>query len=582
MLSYLCGATKSMGRELEMAISMVLKKSLRPGGLSYICPASEKVRLMTLLLLVSALGPQVRPARAQGLDAAALLKPATDTWPTYNGDYSGARYSTLDQINAKNIGSLTLTWAFRTSGNVLKSTPLEVNGILYLSAPDNVWAVDARFGRQIWHYQRQSEGDHIGHRGLGMYKNWLYFTTPDAHLVCLDAKDGKVRWDVELADVKLGYFSTMAPLVIRNHVIAGISGDVTDVRGYLKSIDPDTGETQWTWYVDPDPGQPGSETWPKDSDAILHGGGMTWMTGTYDPDLNLLYWGTGNPNPVLAGEGRPGDNLYTCSIVALNPDTGKLAWYFQTSPHDVHDWDAVETPVLFDAEFKGKKRKLLAQASRNGFYFLLDRANGQYLAAAPFIDQTWATGVDAHGRPMAKPEATPTPDGALVEPGSDGATNWMSPSFDPQTNLFYVNARRIFSIYYQTVTGKAEGWGGRDRNLWANSTIRALDYRTGKVVWNHETGEDENGAGILTTAGHILFSADTSGNLLALDPATGKTLWHLNAGGRMVASPMTYQLDGRQYLIAAVQDVLYAFALPQNSAMDGSAAAATHSEHSAK
>ncbi len=521
--------------------------------------------LAFILLVILALSARTPIAAAQGLDATALLKPATDTWPTYNGDYSGARYSTLDQISAKNIDSLTLAWAFRTHGHVLKSTPLEVNGILYLTAPDNVWAVDARFGREIWHYQRQSEGDHIGHRGLGMYKNWLYFTTPDAHLVCLDAKDGKVRWDVELADVKLGYFSTMAPLVIRDHVIAGVSGDVTDVRGFLKSIDPETGETQWTWYTDPDPGQPGSETWPKDSDAILHGGGMTWMTGTYDPDLNLLYWGTGNPNPVLAGEGRPGDNLYTCSIVALNPDTGKLAWHFQPSPHDVHDWDAVETPVLFDAEFKGKKRKLLAQASRNGFYFLLDRTNGQYLAAAPFIDQTWATGVDAHGRPMAKPEATPTPDGALVEPGSDGATNWMAPSFDPQTNLFYVNARRIFSIYYQTVTGKAEGWGGRDRNLWANSTIRALDYRTGKVVWNHETGEDENGAGILTTAGHLLFSADTSGNLLALDAASGKTLWHLNAGGRVAASPMSYQLDGRQYVLFAVQDVLYAFALPERS-----------------
>ena len=521
---------------------------------------NDRALRVALLFLALALGPTF--AAAQGLDAAALLKPATDTWPTYNGDYSGARYSTLDQINAGNVNSLTLAWAFRTHGSVLKSTPLEVNGILYFSAPDNVWAVDARYGRQIWHYQRTSEGDHIGHRGLGMYKNWLYFTTPDAHLVCLDAKDGTVRWDVELADVKLGYFSTMAPLVIRDHVIAGVSGDVTDVRGYLVSIDPETGKNQWTWYTDPDPGQPGSETWPKDSDAMLHGGGMTWMTGSYDPGLNLLYWGTGNPNPVLAGEGRLGDNLYTCSIVALNPDTGKLVWYFQPSPHDVHDWDAVETPVLFDAEFKGKKRKLLAQASRNGFYFLLDRTNGKYLAAAPFIDQTWATGVDAKGRPLGKPEANPSPDGALVEPGSDGATNWMAPSFDPQTNLFYVTARRIFSVYFRTATGKPEGWGGRDRNLWANSTLRALDYKTGKVVWNHETGDGESGAGILTTAGHLLFSADNSGNLFALDPATGKTLWHLNAGGHLAASPMTYQLDSRQYLLMAVQDVLYAFALP--------------------
>ncbi len=513
-------------------------------------------------LLLFALTLCLRSALAQGLDPAALLKSPTDTWPTYNGDYSGARFSTLDQINSGNVNSLTLAWAFRTRGAGIKSTPLEVNGVLYFTVPDNVWAVDARFGRLIWHYERHSEGDHIGNRGVAMYKNWLYFTTPDAHLVCLDAKDGSVRWIVELADPKLGYFSTMAPLVILDHVIVGVSGDVTDLRGYLESLDPETGAMQWRWNTEPDPGQPGSETWPKDSDAILHGGGMTWMTGTYDPALNLLYWGTGNPNPVLVGDGRAGDNLYTCSILALNPDTGKLAWYFQPSPHDVHDWDAVETPVLFDAEFQGKKRKLLAQASRNGFFFVLDRTNGEHLVTAPFIDQTWASGVDSRGRPIAKPDATPTPDGALGEPGSDGATNWMAPSFDPQTGLFYVNARRLFSIFYNTATGKAEGWGGRDRGLWGNSTLRALDYRTGKVVWNHEIGDGESIAGILTTAGHLLFSADNSDNLLALDPLTGKTLWHLNAGGSLGASPMTYELDGRQYLIMPVQDTLYAFALP--------------------
>ena len=520
-------------------------------------------RLTLVILLLCGPGLHLPLVAGQGLDSAALLKPATDTWPTYNGDYSGRRFSTLDQINAGNVSSMTLAWAFHPHAPAIKSTPLEVNGVLYFTVPENVWAVDARYGREIWHYHRASEGDHIGHRGLAMYQNWLYFTTPDAHLVCLDAKDGSVRWIVELADPKLGYFSTMAPLVVRDHVIVGVSGDATDIRGFLESLDPETGAIQWRWYTEPDPGQPGSETWPKDTDALFHGGGMTWMTGTYDPELNLVYWGTGNPNPVMAGEGRAGDNLYTCSIVALNPDTGKLAWYFQPSPHDVHDWDAVQTPVLFDAEFKVKPRKLLAQASRNGFFFLLDRTNGQHLVTAPFIDQTWASGIDSRGRPIAKPEATPTADGALVAPGSDGATNWMAPSFDPQTGLFYVNARRIFSIYYRTATGKAEGWGGRDRNLWNNSTLRALDYRTGKVVWNHEIGDGESISGILTTAGHLLFSADNSGNLLALDPATGKTLWHLNAGGRMDASPMTYELDGRQYVIFAVQDILYAFALPQ-------------------
>jgi alcohol dehydrogenase (cytochrome c) len=518
--------------------------------------------LPLVILLLLAIGAYAPRIAAQELDPAALSKPATDTWPTYNGDYSGKRFSPLDQINATNVNSLTLAWVFHPRASTIKATPLEVNGVLYFTVPDNVWAVDARYGREIWHYHRESEGDHIGNRGLAMYKNWLYFTTPDSHIVCLDAKDGTVRWIVELADPKLGYFATMAPLIVRDHVIVGVSGDVTDIRGFLESLDPETGQIQWRWYTEPDPGQPGSETWPNDADALLHGGGMTWMTGTYDPDLNLLYWGTGNPNPVLAGDARPGDNLYTCSIVAISPDTGKLAWYFQPSPHDVHDWDAVETPVLFDADFNGKPRKLLAQASRNGFYFLLDRTNGQHLVTAPFIDQTWAKGVDSRGRPIAKPESAPSPDGSLVEPGSDGASNWMAPSFDPQTALFYVTARRIFSIFYLTTSGKAEGWAGRDINLWANSTLRALDYRTGKVVWNHELGNGESISGILTTAGHLLFSADNSGNLLALDPATGKTLWHLNAGGKLDASPMTYQLDGRQYLLFAVQDILYAFALP--------------------
>src|SRR5580658_5583959 len=494
-------------------------------------------------------------ALAQGLQPAALLKLPTDTWPTYNGDYSGRRYSPLDQINRSNAASLTLAWAFQANSAALKSTPLEVNGILYFSVPDHVWAVDARTGRQIWHYHYASQGgDHIGNRGVGMWGEWLYFDTPDGYLVALNAKDGTVRWTVELADVKLGYFATMAPLIVGNHVIVGVSGDVTDIPGFLESVDPETGKLQWRWYTEPKPGEPGSETWPKDSDAISHGGGMTWMTGTYDPALNLLYWGTGNPNPVLAGDARPGDNLYTCSIVALNPDTGKLAWYFQPSPHDVHDWDAVETPVLFDAEFQGKPRKLLAQASRNGFFFLLDRTNGEHLVTAPFIDTTWSSGIDSRGRPIAKPSATPSPDGALVEPGSDGATNWMAPSFDPQTNLFYVVARRVFSIFYRVAEGKAEGWGGRDRNLWANTTLRALDYKTGRVVWNHELGEQEGIAGVLTTAGHLLVSADVSGNLLALDPATGRTLWHLNVGGEVVASPMTYEIEGRQYLIVPVQD----------------------------
>jgi acido-empty-quinoprotein group A len=513
-----------------------------------------------LLLLLAMRAPSLT---AQGLDPSALLqKQATDTWPTYNGDYSGRRFSPLDQINASNVNQLTLAWIYRTHGQAIKATSLEVNGILYFTVPDNIYAIDARFGQPIWHFERKVAGDHIGHRGVAMYKDRLYFTTSDAHLLCLTAKDGKVVWDIVLADDKLGYFATMAPLVVKDHIIAGVSGDSTDIRGVLTSVDPDTGKVQWRWYTEPDPGQPGSETWPN-TDALLHGGGMTWLTGTYDPELNLLYWGTGNPNPVLVGDSREGDNLYTCSIVALNPDTGKLQWAFQPSPHDVHDWDAVQTPILLDEQYKGKQRKLLAQASRNGFYFLLDRTTGEHLVTSEFIDQTWAKGVDAKGRPIARPEATPTPDGALVEPGSDGATNWMSPSFDPQTGLVYVMARRIISVFYRTIEGKVEGWGGRDRNLYMDSTLRALDYRTGKVVWNHELGEGEDTAGILTTAGRLLFTADHLGNLLALDPTTGATVWHLNVGDHVVAGPMTYELAGRQYIIVPVGDTMYAFSLPE-------------------
>ena len=500
---------------------------------------------------------------AQGLDPAAALKPATDTWANYNGDYSGRRHSPLKQINTSNVGTITLGWVFQTHGATIKSTPLLVNGILYFSVPDNVWAVDARTGRQIWHYHYNSDGgDHIGNRGVGMYGNWLYFTTPDAHVVSLNAKDGTLRWKVQLADVKLGYFATVAPLVIRNHIIVGVSGDVTDVPGFLESVDPETGQMQWRWNTQPKKGEPGSETWPQDTDAIEHGGGMTWITGTYDPDLNLLYWGTGNPNPVLAGEGRPGDNLYTCTIAALNPDNGKLAWYFQPSPHDVHDWDAVQTPVLFDADFHGTNRKLLAQASRNGYFFVLDRTNGKNLVTAPYIESNWASGIDSVGRPIAKTEKYPTPDGSLVEPASDGSTNWMAPSFDPDTGLFYVSARRLFSVFYNTATGKPEGWGGRDRNLWSNSVLQAIDYQTGKIRWSHELGDGEDVAGILTTAGGLLFTADNSQNLLALDAATGKTLWHLNAGGGMDSSPMTYELGGKQYVLTAVQDSIYVWTLP--------------------
>ncbi len=397
-----------------------------------------------------------------------------------------------------------------------------------------------------------------------MYGDWLYFETPDCHLISLDAKNGKVRWDIELADPKLGYFATMAPLVVKDHVIVGVSGDVTDIPGFLESVNPETGKLQWKWNTEPGIGQPGADTWPHGTDAITHGGGMTWMTGTYDPGLNQIYWGIGNPNPVLNGDVRKGDNLYTCSIVSLNPDTGTLNWHFQASPHDTHDWDAVQTPVLIDDQVNGVPRKLLAQASRNGYYFLLDRTTGEHMVTAPFVKTNWAKGIDSRGVPIPNPEKEPKPDGTLVSPGSDGATNWLAPSFNPDTGLFYVSARRLWSIFYMTAEGKPEGWAGRDRNLWAKSILVALDYKTGATRWHRELGDGEGSAGMLSTAGDLLFASDNANNFMALDPKTGNSLWHVNLGERMESAPSTFELDGRQYLLTPIGSSLLAWVLPKD------------------
>jgi alcohol dehydrogenase (cytochrome c) len=355
----------------------------------------------------------------------------------------------------------------------------------------------------------------------------------------------------------------MAPLVIGNHVLVGISGDFNDLHGFIDSFDPETGKLQWRWDSLPKPGEPGSETWPQNSDAILHGGGMTWITGTYDPELNLTYWGTANPNPVLDGSTRLGANLYTCTIVALNPDTGKLVWHFQPSPHDVHDWDAVQTPVIVDAAFHGNRRKLLLQASRNGYYFVLDRRSGKPLLSVPYAEINWSNGVNAKGEPIAKEEKDPSAAGTLVEPDALGVTNWMSPSFSPLTGLLYVDARRSFSMYYNLSTGKPEGFAGRDLSAWSESSLKAVDYQTGKTRWEHPLGRYEDWAGVLSTAGGLVFTADTFGNMLALDASTGKTLWHAYGGGAAQNGPMTYELDGRQYVLIGSRGVLYAWSLPE-------------------
>ena len=524
----------------------------------------------TLLFLLPVL------AASQGLDPKALrlFQPPADTWPTYNGDYSGRRYSPLAQINATNISSLIPVWTYRIAGvgpqrgvgnPVIKSTPLLVNGVLYFTIPDHVFAVDARRGRLLWQYDWEDHGGHlVGQRGVGMYGNWLYFLGPDGWFISLDAHTGKERWRKKVADEKLQYFTTTSTLVVKNHVLVGVGGDAMDVRGYLESRDPETGELQWRWWSEPEkPGDPGSDTWPNKA-AMDHGGGMTWMPGTYDPDLNLLYWGTGNANPVYAGQSRKGANLWTASIVALNADTGKLAWWFQASPHDTHDWDNVETPVLFDATVDGRPRKLLAQAARCGYFFVLDRTDGKNLVSKGFVGVNWSKGVDGKGQPIPDPAKEPQVDGSLINIPGGGGTNWPPPSYNPDTGLFYVNAARGYSIAYLTDTDEQpEGYGGRGGGLITEAVLEALDVKTGNISWSHAYPSGTFGtsfSGILTTAGKLLFTGDPSQNLIAFDPASGKILWHYHLAQNVSNGPSTALLDGRQYLIVGAGDTLYAFA----------------------
>ena len=516
-----------------------------------------------LYLIVAFLLPE--SLSGQKLDPSDMLKPLNSAWLMYNGDYSGRRFSQLSQITASNVRNLGLVWTY-DSGNVpIKATPLMVDGLLYFSVPDKAWALDARTGRLIWSWETKTRGGtHIGHRGMAMYGKWLFLVTPDDYLVSLDAATGKERWRFEIADLKLDYFSTVAPVIIRNHVLVSPSIESTDNRGYLDSYDAETGKLQWRWYSTPDPGQPGSNTWPN-TDALAHGGGAIWIPGTYDPQLNLYYFGTANPQPVMAGQGRKGDNLWANSIVALNPDTGKMAWYYQTTPHDTHDWDSAETPVLFDAEIDGHPRKLLAQANRDGYLFVLDRTNGQHILTAPFATNNWARGIDEEGRPISDRSKDPQPAGSLVIPSEGGATNWFPPSLDTETGFFYVRVTRSAAVFYLTDTSaKPEAWGGIDKTVWVGpSSIEAIDYRTGSIMWDHSTGPAAI-SGLLTTAGKVLFGGDGSGNALALDPWTGKTLWHVNLSEIMFNGPITYELDGRQYLLLAAGGKLFAFALPES------------------
>jgi alcohol dehydrogenase (cytochrome c) len=533
------------------------------------------------------------PVLAQ-VDSALLLKPLGDSWPSYSGDYSGKRYSSLKQITQANVKNLTLAWTMRITpgaaaggtlgpaiiggegdgsvslggGNNIKGSILMVDGTLYVATPDNAWAIDARDGRILWHYFWKTRGaTHIGNRGMGMYGNWLYFETPDNYLVSLDARTGQERWHKTIASFEEQYFSTPAPMIIGNHVIVGTGNDL-DLPGILQSFDPETGAVQWKFYSTPQKaGDPGLETWAN-LDAAKHGGGQMWVNGAYDPETHLYIVGTGNPSPAYTWVGRgPGDNLYTCSLVAINIDTGKMAWYYQTSPHDTHDWDSSQTPILVDGEFNGKPRKMVLTAARNGYFFAIDRTTGEHLSTLKYADAAnWATGLNVKGQPTGDPAKDFHIGGSLVSPANGGITNWPPPAYSPDTGLFYVPQNDSYAMYYLTETDPrgAMGLGGKEEQALGSvgAYLTAIDYKTGKVAWRHRFPGTGGGSpmGLLTTAGKLLFGGDLGGNIVAFDPANGKPLWHSRIG-QVTNAPETYMLDGHQYLLVAAGDALFAFTL---------------------
>jgi alcohol dehydrogenase (cytochrome c) len=503
-----------------------------------------------------------------------LASPVGANWTSYNGDYTGRRYSSLHEINTANVPQIRAAWVFRPGNSQrLEATPVVVNGIMYVTAANDTFALDARSGRVLWHHQRPvSSGlldDAAAHknRGVAVWKNFVYMETDDAHLLCLDARSGGLRWDIQYADKVKHYGATSAPLVVKDEVIVGTSGGDSGVRGFLAAYDALTGKLKWRLWTIPAPGEFGSSSWPGES--YLHGGGTTWMPGTYDPELNTLYWTTSNPAPDFAGDSRPGDDLYTDSVLAIDVDTGKLKWYFQFTPHDLYDYDANETPALVDILEKGVPRHLLVQANRNGFFYVLDRTNGKFLNAAPFMEKlNWAKSVDASGRPVLSGRI-PTAEGTFICPGINGATNWFSPSYNPDTGLFYVLALENCNLFFSKFTPFARGetYYGTGTKLppdeHAQKILLALSVPDGKLVWRYPlVGQGDSWAGTLTTAGGLVFFGDDSGSLQAVEATTGRALWHFNTGQTMHASPMTYAVDGVQFVAIAAGSNIFTFSLP--------------------
>ena len=531
---------------------------------------------LILVILTTEIQPPVLAQSAEsGVTYEDLLNGLSEpsSWLTYSGDYTGQRHSPLTMITPENVQDLVPIWTFQTGtmtrGRGFETTPLVLDGVLYVTGSNNLaWALDARTGRPFWQYRRNLPDDLTYgssapvNRGFGILGDRLFMVTLDAHLLALDRKTGSVLWDIELADYRIGYAATLAPLVIDDKVIVGISGGEYPTRGFIDAYDPTTGDRIWRFYTVPSPGEFGSETWPDDPEVMARGGGGTWMTGSFDPELDLIYWGTGNPNPDYYGEKREGDNLFTNSIVAIEANTGILRWHYQFTPHDLHDWDSNHVPVLAELVLDGELRKVVMVANRNGFFYMLDRVTGELLVGKPFTDTTWAREIGSDGRPIVLNDGSK---GCLPDPW--GGTNFMPPSFNPDLGILFVTAREVCATFVpqepEIIPGRTSFggvvWIDRDQGYGA---LRAIDVRTGERQWEFRY-PSATMAGVMTTASGLVFAGDHEGNFMAFEASTGRNLWHYQTGSRIWgAAAMTHVLDGRQHVLIPSGTTLVAFALP--------------------
>ncbi|HVB85748.1 MAG TPA: PQQ-dependent dehydrogenase, methanol/ethanol family [Candidatus Dormibacteraeota bacterium] len=539
--------------------------------------ASSRNLICACALLAAGLGFSA-PSFAQNVTYNEILHADQhpQDWLTYGGNYSAWRYSELKQVDTSNVNQLKMQWVYQLSHQgIFESSPIVVGGIMYVTEPPTtVTALDVRTGRPIWTWTAKlparllTIGLFPTNRGVAILGDTVYVATIDAHLAALDAKTGALKWEVEIGKNSDGIAITQAPLALDGKIVVGIGGGEAGIRGYIDAYDAKTGKRLWRLYTVPIAGEPGVNTW--EGDSWKYGGAGTWNTGSYDPETNTIFWGTGNPAPDWNGEARKGANLYSCTLLAIDANSGKMKWYFQFSPHETHDWDSAEPPILFDAKVNGKMTHLVAQANRNAFYYVLDRDTGKFITGQAFAKQTWAKGLAADGQPIEEPNNQPTVKGNLIYPSITGAVNWTSPSYSPLTGYVYVNTREQGAIYYQgnptmePANPADVGGGGGQKVLGgdqAYSAVRALEGTTGDRKWQFKMVGD-SWTGTLATAGNLVFCADAEGNFFALNATTGKPIWHVQLGNSVRANPITYEVDGKQYVEAAAGNSIFTFALP--------------------